>query len=829
MHKHPFVPMVLREEPTKAGVFRRQHGAQHGGVALRAFIGPTDTAWMQQHQRWWVRTAEKVEAKEGTTRKLHRRKSKEPRYDGPGDPFAGAAAQHSPPEYYDSHDSEDVESDWSSLAGAGCASSVDSLVQTPVMSPEPGAAQRVPAQGSGRNAIPMPVLPPSPHQHSPHQLALQSRGAVDTPIGRAPETRHRRSMSAIKSLFRRHSTSRPTPLEDDAGLAPGDRRSLDTALGGLLISGASGQDPAPARRGRDRTTSLSHAQASLGLPGAHHGQPAVIRSPVEAGAVSPRLPSLRRIAVTRSSRSNTGQPPAETNAAGASTAEALAATPSMSHADIRLQILAAADKLGAAVSPAPSRVWRARKAMVAKVKASYRRQSQLPENAVILSTRAVIRRETVSHEALSENYNETTCRRFRESAHEWAEMWLALTKRGILFYPASKRRPAVAVLFPPYAQTAPRVSLFSTLDLSLAIMYYSRAAAASTASDMKSKRPDGGAAAAAADDPEASRARLRVAIIKFPSTQVACEWYREIGQALLLGRAMYPNCFLHECPPAAQPAPGSVVVNVPEIGVKVQVKLGRHGLAVPAGVLLGGPDDALLERQWRCEATTAWHVRRDAVNALLSDKVVGDRVREWLDAERLGQLTIGMAWRRYDRLDWIMPCGALDAAGCFKVDSVNDRVVGPQLLEGTHSLELRVLEHYPDSVAVDRRRVDEPLGAEGFVMLKRDKRHKLEMATYRPALLTTHDGFLFFIHAPRAVRHLEMCASGCNSPPASANAIHGCDTPSADAHLSVSRSSGRRSLEGFSSNGSIGAACAGQPVSYYHTSGDNCSRQMSLA
>ncbi|KAJ2690008.1 hypothetical protein H4R19_006455, partial [Coemansia spiralis] len=390
----------------------------------------------------------------------------------------------------------------------------------------------------------MPELPPSPRQDSP-----QARD-------REPRARHHGSLSAIKRLFHRHTVSQAAPPDTGSQPAPSTRRSLDAILGGLMIDGNVSIDPAPAKHGRrhEHRGSLSQASASLGLGSSHHGQPAVVRGPVEPGAVSPRIPSLRRIAVTRSTRSNTSQSPAEAGPAKGPAADAQMATLSTPDAEIQLQLAAtaAAGKVGVAVSPAPSRVWRARKAVVAKVRASYKRHAQLSETAVLLSTRAVIRQETVSHDALAECYNETTCRRFRESAREWTEMWLALTKRGILFYFASKRRPAIAVLFPPHAQTAPRVSLFSTLDLSLAILYYGR--------DMRTSTN--------ADDPAANKAALRAAIIKFPSSQVACEWYREIGQALLLGRVMYPGHFFHDSPPAAQPPPGSVVVNIPEVGVK---------------------------------------------------------------------------------------------------------------------------------------------------------------------------------------------------------------------------------------------------------------------
>ncbi|KAJ1901611.1 hypothetical protein LPJ81_003725 [Coemansia sp. IMI 209127] len=401
--------------------------------------------------------------------------------------------------------------------------------------------------------------------------------------------------------------------------------------------------------------------------------------------------------------------------------------------------------------------------MLAKVKGYYHRHAQLSETTAILSTRAVVRRETASYAAFSEKYNEATSQRFRQTSQEWLEMWVALTKRGIMFYLTSKTRPAVQVLFPPHTVVAPRVSLYSTLDLSLAITYYTRRDSISTPSkDQTSKSMTGGIVS---EDTETGRDNVRVVIIKFPSPQIACDWYREIGQVLMVCRVMNPQCLFSSIPPIAQPPPASVLVNVPEIGIKVQVRLGRHNIEVPMNILLGGAEDSLLERQWRCETTTVWHVRRDVVNVLLKDKVIGPQMQEWLDAEREGMITIGMAWRRYDRLDWILPCGSLDKRGDFYTSKVNDKVIGPQLSEGTHRLEMRILEHYPDSVVIDDTRVYEPLAVEGFLMLKREKKRRTEITTYRPALLASHDGFLFFIHAPHAARHMQACASECFSPP----------------------------------------------------------------
>ncbi|KAJ2189916.1 hypothetical protein EV181_001331 [Coemansia sp. RSA 532] len=758
-HKQPFAPIELAVEPTKETVFRRAFDAH----VVRAFIGPTTTDWMQQHKRWWTRTAEKMENR-GATRTIRRRLSKPEAQDSLNELFVRS---------HDSDVSDAVASDWSmdsSDSESACSEMEGSEVHSvhvTVASPEieqsvtsPEIEQSVMSPEIEQSVmnepttIPMPELPSSPRD--------QPLKTAPTSTHERPHTARRRSsLQTLKGLFRRHSTSSKLRRSSDAAVE--GRRSLDT------VPSVSSTDE---QSDRGRALSLSHGNnGSVRSP-----SQLAPRSSLDAGATSPKLSSLRRIAVTRNSLSASWQSQAEPAKPEPAKPEPAkpepdkqdtVLPPALNPADMHVQLASLSTS-----DTTQSRINKSRRAMVAKVRAYYSRHAHISETTVLLSTRAVVRRETAAAEAFTDKYNEVTCMQYRQSSQEWAEMWLALTKRGIMFYLASKKRPAVAVQFPPYASVAPRVSLFSTLDLSLAIMYPRHAAS----TDIRTEDPD-------------AKSSLRVVVIKFPSAQVARTWYREIGQALLLGRVAYPGAFLNETQPAALPAPSSVAVHVPELGIKVQVQLGRHSLEVPPSVLLGGSDDAVLERQWRREATTVWHVRRDAVNALLRDPVASAQTQEWIDREQRGELTLGMAWRRHDRLDWIIPCGALDAHGCFRVATVSDSVVGPQLLERTHALELRVLEHYPDSVAVDNTQMAEPVGMEGFVMLKHEKR----IVSYRPALLTTHNGLVFVVSAPRAARHMEAHTQQCTLSHAESSAL---DAPA---------------------------------VRYYHPDAQNCSKQMSLA
>ncbi|KAJ2457909.1 hypothetical protein GGF42_002394, partial [Coemansia sp. RSA 2424] len=867
VHKHPFAPIQLDEEPTHKNLFRHAchvhhcpKGSRHKSKAVRAFIGPISASWMQGHKRWWAKTAEKLEGKASGGSKIRRRVSSlRSARDSKGDIFSlgrrrgsedslslsgSICSSSSSSATSGSRRSSGARSSgWSSPAGHSDNDS-DSNVDSPksrsgrLRTRGGGTSndKRIPEPLStlpshhrlsqpGRNSIPMPVLSSPTYARSPSlppgradpreaEFPATPSSSAET---KAHGTRRRSSLTSLKALFHRsskmwhrehHGQSRQSPTSHELPLGV-SQKSLDTILSVTSTNESLEITPMSPSRSRSRAASLSHAQLSSSAP-LSPGQ-VIGRKSLDTGPS--KLTSLMRSAVTKRARSITWQPATEQNAESkaGTTFVPISASEAGIRAEAYLQQAVAPDKCAAAAailpeSPISPSKWRARIAVAAKVKAYYQRHSQLSETAVILSTRAVVRRETASHTAFTEKYNEATCQRFRQGVQEWSEMWLALTKRGILFYLTSRRRPTVQVLFPPYISVAPRVSLFSTLDLSLAITYCSRRHAADTASDKKGKAALG---SAAGEDSESSKSTLRVVIVKFPSFQVACEWYREIGQILLLGRVLYPQCFLGAIAPAAQPPPSSVLVSVPEMGVKVQVKLGRHNAEVPSSVLLGGADDRLLEQQWRCETTTVWHIRRDVVNVLLSDRAIGPQMQQWLDAENEGVMSVGMAWRRFDRLDWVIPCGALDSAGNFKISSVNELVVGPQLLEGTHTLELRILEHYPGSVEVDGTGVSEPLSVEGFVMLKRDKKRRTEIVTYRPVLLTSHDNWLFLIKAPRAAQLMDVSTNACDAP-------SGCS----DAHAPAEPE--RRGAQNGGNDDS-------QVVCYYHPSQRTSSKQMSLA
>ena len=102
---------------------------------------------------------------------------------------------------------------------------------------------------------------------------------------------------------------------------------------------------------------------------------------------------------------------------------------------------------------------------------------------------------------------------------------------------------------------------------------------------------------------------------------------------------------------------------------------------------------------------------------------------------------IGLAWKRYDRLEWIH--GANE-----------ERMYGSMAMQKTHDLELRPKKHYPTLVAKDHTAVmEEPSPVEGFLVRQTSQKgtHKRFGKTFFKRLyFSTHNNFLCFSEPGRA-------------------------------------------------------------------------------
>jgi len=113
-----------------------------------------------------------------------------------------------------------------------------------------------------------------------------------------------------------------------------------------------------------------------------------------------------------------------------------------------------------------------------------------------------------------------------------------------------------------------------------------------------------------------------------------------------------------------------------------------------------------------------------------------DILEHWGTNERMG-----LAWRRYDRLEW--------------VHGTNEqRMDGSMAMQKTHELELRPKTHYPtESVLVSGEKMVEPPPVEGFLVRLTSGKGKERLGRYFNNRLyyACHDQFLCFCRPSRAL------------------------------------------------------------------------------
>lgn len=104
---------------------------------------------------------------------------------------------------------------------------------------------------------------------------------------------------------------------------------------------------------------------------------------------------------------------------------------------------------------------------------------------------------------------------------------------------------------------------------------------------------------------------------------------------------------------------------------------------------------------------------------------------------------VGLAWRRYDRLEWVQGPN-------------EQRMYGTIAMRTTHELELRPKQHYPTVAKVESRgcKEEEPLPAEGFLILltsQRGRQRRFGKNFFRRLYVYTQDQYLCFCRPAKAI------------------------------------------------------------------------------
>ncbi|KAF1994516.1 hypothetical protein P154DRAFT_527028 [Amniculicola lignicola CBS 123094] len=201
-----------------------------------------------------------------------------------------------------------------------------------------------------------------------------------------------------------------------------------------------------------------------------------------------------------------------------------------------------------------------------------------------------------------------------------------------------------------------------------------------------------------------------------------------------------------------------LLINIPDLSVSLRV-------ADPFKKLENSHDQAqedeneeseeAILRTMKEEQAVAENLIRRTLDQLQDMPEWVDVLNSWIKDQR-----IGLAWKRYDRLEWI--------------HGANERkMYGTIAMQKSHELELRPKSHYP-TTAVTRKRhktITEPVPVEGFLIRltgQRGRAKRLGLMYHKQLYFSTHDQYLIFSRPPKATP----------PPPPKLPATGGSDVPS---------------------------------------------------
>lgn len=165
-------------------------------------------------------------------------------------------------------------------------------------------------------------------------------------------------------------------------------------------------------------------------------------------------------------------------------------------------------------------------------------------------------------------------------------------------------------------------------------------------------------------------------------------------------------------------------------------------------------DDSIIIKTMQAEQAVAGNIIKRCIGMLESNPNWAEVFQKWSGAEKMG-----LAWKRYDRLEWVH--GANE-----------QKMYGTVGMQRSHDLELRPKQHYPTNIQLSDSRAGprrhsinpgisqehrfktEPSPVEGFLIRltsQRGRDRRMGRMFYKRLYFSTHDQFLCFSRPAYAI------------------------------------------------------------------------------
>lgn len=208
-------------------------------------------------------------------------------------------------------------------------------------------------------------------------------------------------------------------------------------------------------------------------------------------------------------------------------------------------------------------------------------------------------------------------------------------------------------------------------------------------------------------------------ILRTRSSASAVEWYTFIRG--VLGRRRITT----------------LQVNVPDLSVSLQLvdPFGHLESSSDAIEAAKGNEDAIA-RTMQAERAIAGEIVSQCIRMLENSPEWSDVLDIWLKHEKMG-----LAWKRYDRLEWVH--GANE-----------QKMYGTMAMQKSHELELRPKQHYPTTIKKSAESLEEPAPVEGFLIRltsQRGRTQRLGKMFFKRLYFVTHNQYLCYCRPAKAL------------------------------------------------------------------------------
>ena len=208
-------------------------------------------------------------------------------------------------------------------------------------------------------------------------------------------------------------------------------------------------------------------------------------------------------------------------------------------------------------------------------------------------------------------------------------------------------------------------------------------------------------------------------ILRTRSAASAVEWYTFIRNSLGWQRS------------------SDLVVNVPDLNVTLQLDNPFSELETSmTQAQRARADDETIQKTMEAEKAVAGSIIQRSLKMLENNPEWADVLAAWLAREK-----VGLAWKRYDRLEWVH--GANE-----------QRMYGTIAMQRTHELELRPKDHYPTSVSTKKETFTEPAPVEGFLIRLTSQKgnvRRLGKMYFKRLYFAVHNQYLVYTRPAKAL------------------------------------------------------------------------------